>query len=196
MSWRSTRTERLWLDAMSSSDLDDFYDIHRDPAGWTHLPAGRHTSRDVSATKLEAIVAQWATDDLGYWAVREAEAGPVVGVAGCAVPPGSPWWNLYYRVAGSAQGHGYAAEAARRAIDAAHAVRPDRPVLAYLLEHNLASRRTTERLGLQQVWRGPDRDHPDPDAIRIVYLDRAPDDELTRRIAEFCGATSSGTSAS
>lgn len=186
MGWRHTRSERLWLDAPSAADLDGFYAIHGDPATWTHFPSGRHASRTESAAKLDAIVAQWAADDLGYWTVRESESGPVVGVAGCAVPPGLAWWNLYYRLTVSAQGHGYAAEVAARAIEAAHSVDPERPVLAYLLESNTASRRTTERLGLQQVWRGPDRDNADPSAVRLVYVDRTPDASLTRSIAEFC----------
>jgi RimJ/RimL family protein N-acetyltransferase len=186
MTLRSTRTERLRLDAVSASDLGGFYALHADPATWTHFPVGRHASLAESASKLDAAVAQWAADGLGYWAVRESQSGPVIGVAGCAVPPGLSWWNLYYRFAVSAQGHGYAAEVARRAIDAAHDVEPDRPVLAYLLEHNVASRRTAERLGLQEVWRGPDRDSPDPGAIRIVYVDREPDELLERRIADFC----------
>jgi RimJ/RimL family protein N-acetyltransferase len=184
--WRHTRSDRLWLDAPSSVDLDGFYAIHGDARTWTYLPSGRHASRAASAAKLDLMIAQWAADGLGYWAVREAASGPVVGFAGCAVPPGRPWWNLYYRFAVSAQGQGYAAEVARRAIEAAHEVEPARPVLAYLLEDNVASRRTTERLGLQQVWRGPDPDNPDPTAIRVVYVDRDPGDELTRCIAEFC----------
>jgi RimJ/RimL family protein N-acetyltransferase len=186
MGWRHTHSARLRLDAPSTADLDDFYAIHGDARTWTYLPAGRHATRAASATKLDAIVAQWAADGLGYWSVRESESGPVVGVAGCAVPPGFSWWNLYYRFAVSAQGHGYAAEVARRAIEAAHDVEPERPVVAYLLESNTASRRTTERLGLRQVWRGPDRDNPDPGAVRLVYVDREPSEELARSIAEFC----------
>ena len=186
MGWRHTRSARLWLDELTPADLDGFYALHGDPATWTHFPSGRHTSRSGSAAKLDAIVAQWAADGLGYWAARESGSGPLVGVAGCAVPPGLPWWNLYYRFAVSAQGHGYAAEVARHAIDAAHDTAPGRPVLAYLLEDNIASRRTTERLGLQLVWRGPDRDNPRPDAVRLVYVDRDPDDALALRIAEFC----------
>jgi len=184
--WRHARSDRLWLDEPSATDLDAFYAIHGDARTWTYLPSGRHASRAASAAKLDAIIAQWAVDSLGYWAVRETATGPAVGFAGCAVPSGRSWWNLYYRFAVSAQGHGYAAEVARWAIEAAHDVDPERPVLAYLLESNTPSRRTTERLGLQQVWRGPDRDNPDPEAVRIVYADREPDDGLMRLVAEFC----------
>lgn len=56
----------------------------------------------------------------------------------------------------------------RTAIDAAHEVAPERPVLAYILEHNHASRRTAEKLGLRLVWRGPDAGSPDPEAVRLV----------------------------
>ena len=31
-----------------------------------------------------------------------------------------------------------------------------------LLEHNDASRAVAERSGLRMVWRGPDKDNPDP----------------------------------
>jgi hypothetical protein len=81
-------------------------------------------------------------------------------------------------------GLGYATESARRAVEAAHEVAPDRVVLAYLLEHNVASRRTAEKIGLRLVWRGPDRPNPDPDAIRLVYLDRDPDEATLRAIEE------------
>ena len=86
-------------------------------------------------------------------------------------------------------GRGYATEMGEAAIEAAHDVVPERPVLAYLLEHNHGSRRTAEKLGLQLVWRGPDPDNPDPDAVRLVFLDRQPDDALvTALAAEGMGA--------
>jgi hypothetical protein len=66
-------------------------------------------------------------------------------------------------------------------MDAAHTVDPDRPVVAYLLEHNVQSRGRAERAGLSLVWRGPDTGNPDPDAVRLVYADRPlPDDVLAR----------------
>ena len=67
-------------------------------------------------------------------------------------------------------------------MDAAHAVDPERPVVAYLLEHNVESRGRAERAGLSLVWRGPDAGNPDPDAVRLVYADRPLDDDLLERI--------------
>lgn len=51
-------------------------------------------------------------------------------------------------------------------------MRADLPVTAYLLEHNVGSRRAAERAGLTLVWRGPDAGNPDPAAVRLVYADR------------------------
>jgi hypothetical protein len=68
------------------------------------------------------------------------------------------------------------------ALDAAHAVAPDRPVVAYLLEHNAESRGRAERAGLSLQWRGPDAGNPDPAAVRLVYADRPLDLALLERV--------------
>ena len=126
-------------------------------------------------------------DGLAYWSVRDADGGPAVGRGGCMVPDealgGRGWWNLYYRFDQRVLGRGYAAEMGRAALDAAHDVAPERPVLAFLLEHNVASRRTAEKVGLRLVWRGPDDGNPDPDAVRLVFLDREPDDLFVAEVA-------------
>ena len=86
----------------------------------------------------------------------------MVGTGGCALRVGTSWWNLYYRLTPAAWGHGLAAELVTAALDAARAVDPSRPVVAYLLEHNVESRVRAERAGLSLVWRGPDAGNPDP----------------------------------
>jgi RimJ/RimL family protein N-acetyltransferase len=95
---------------------------------------------------------------------------------------GTAWWNLYYRFTPPAWGLGLAAELVDAALDAARAVEPDRPVIAYLLEHNVESRGRAERAGLTQVWRGPDAGNPDPDAVRLVYADRPLPADLLARV--------------
>ena len=80
-------------------------------------------------------------------------------------------------------GNGLAAELVTTAIECAHTLAPDRPVIASLLEHNGESRGRAERAGLSQVWRGPDAGNQDPDAVRLVFADRPLADDLLARVA-------------
>ncbi|MDX6371391.1 MAG: hypothetical protein QOD98_379 [Nocardioidaceae bacterium] len=179
---RHTTTTRLWLEQPTDADDDDLFAIHSDPESWRHYPVGRHTDRKLAVEMVAQSERQFAVNRLGFWSVRDDPRGPVVGRGGCTIPTGRAWWNLYYRFATSVHGRGYATEMGVRAIEAARDVEPARPVAAYQLEHPQASRRTAERLGMRLAWRGPDRPNPDPGAIRLVYVDREPTDELVAAI--------------
>jgi RimJ/RimL family protein N-acetyltransferase len=180
--FRHVGTPRLQLDAVVPDDLDEHFALMSDPGVWAHLPSGRHTDPAKTAEGIEHSVGHWSRDGLGYWTARlrrdladppvGLEPGAVVGTGGCARREGTAWWNLYYRLTPAAWGLGLAAELVTAAIDAAQAVDPDRPVVAYLLEHNVESRGRAERAGLSLVWRGPDAGNPDPAAVRLVYADR------------------------
>ena len=190
MDLRHVRTARLDLDAVVPDDLDEHFALLSDPGTWTHLPSGRHTAPERTAEGIAHSQRHWARDGLGYWTARlgaDADVpglrpGQVVGTGGCAVREGTDWWNLYYRFTPPAWGRGLAAELVTSALDAAHAVAPDRPVVAYLLEHNAESRGRAERAGLSLQWRGPDAGNPDPDAVRLVYADRPLDPALLDRV--------------
>jgi RimJ/RimL family protein N-acetyltransferase len=188
MDFRHVLTARLRLDAVVPGDLDEHVALMSDPGVWRHLPSGRHTSPDRTRAGIEHSVGHWARDGLGYWTARLRSdlpglpAGTMVGTGGCALRVGTTWWNLYYRLTPPAWGLGLAAEMVTAAIDAAHAVDPARPVIAYLLEHNVESRARAEKAGLSLVWRGPDAGNPDPDAVRLVYADRPIDGDLLDRV--------------
>ncbi len=186
--WRHTRTERLLLDAYDPADLPALGALHADARVWRHFPSGRHHDLARTAATVAADAAWWARDGLAPWSVRLAAAGPgspVVGRVGCSVPDGRPWWNVYYRLAPAVHGAGLALEAARHAVAAAYDVDPARPVLAFLVEHNVGSRRTAEALGLRLVRRGPDVGNPDADAVRLVFLDRDPTPEVEAALARL-----------
>jgi RimJ/RimL family protein N-acetyltransferase len=91
-------------------------------------------------------------------------------------------WNLYYRLTPAAQGHGLASEMVTAAQAAAADLRPDLPVVASLLEHNLGSKSIAERAGLELAWRGPDSGNPDVTAIRLIYADRPLADDLIKTL--------------
>jgi RimJ/RimL family protein N-acetyltransferase len=190
---RHLTTGRLRLDAVVPGDLGEHFALLSDPQSWAHYPTLRHTSREQTAAGIEAAVGHWAADGLGYWTARLRDdlpadhvppglrPGAMVGTGGCATRAGTSWWNLYYRLTRAAWGRGLAAEIVDAALDAAGRVDPDRPVIAYLLEHNEESRRRAERSGLTLVWRGPDTGNPDPDAVRLIYADRPLPAEILAR---------------
>ena len=179
-----TLTERLALTAPGPGDLDELHELHADPAVWEHLPSGRHTDRARTEALVQWARHGWEENGLDLWVARpRAGTGPLLGVGGCSLRHGAAW-NLYYRFARSAWGRGYAQELIAAARAAAAAVRPDLPVVAYLLEHNTGSKRAAERAGLEPVWRGPDAGNPDPDAVRLVYADRPLDEAVLRVFTE------------
>lgn len=178
--WADHRSSRLRLTRPRMVELNDWHAIHADPRVWEHFPSGRHTSIVETEQALVSAVDGWDSGGLGYWSVRVEPNGPVIGCGGCRPVPDERRWNLYYRFAPESQGNGYATELASEAIAAANAVRPDWPVVAYMLEHNTASWRVAERLDMYRIWTGPDAGNPDPEAVRFVYADR--DDETTRHI--------------
>jgi RimJ/RimL family protein N-acetyltransferase len=174
----TTSTKRLTLEPVTPEHVDQLYALSSDPRVWTHLPSGRHLSREQTAAQVARFVASWADHGLGYWLAHDRH-GAFVGVGGCMAASAGTW-NVYYRISPDQQRRGYAVEIARAGITAARATDPDRPVTAYLLEHNVASKATAERLGLRLVWRGPEPGMPD--ATRLIYADRDLDDAVLHRL--------------
>lgn len=161
-------TERLDLRPVSVDDLDVLFAINSDPRTWAHDPGGRHPSPERTAAWIERAAARWTTDGLSYWTARLRSDGTTVGVGGVQRHAGGGW-NLYYRLAPSAWGQGYATELSRAALAAAAEADPGVPVYAWIDAHNTASRRVAERLGL--VDRGEHVDANDG-RRRLAYTDR------------------------
>jgi len=165
------RTARLDLHRPSPDDAAEVHAILSDPAVWTHYPSLRVTDPAQTDRFLRTRVEAWERDGLGTWIVRERDADAVVGFGGCGIAHDA-FWNLGYRFSPSVQGRGYASEMAARAIARARVLRPELPVVAYLVAHNLASAAVAEKAGLTLVHRGPDPGNPDPGVMRLVYADR------------------------
>ncbi len=166
-----TTTERLLLSRPAPGDLEGMYAIHSDPRVWTHFPSLRHTDPAQTAAQLEGYNAKWEQDGLGPWIVRLLGEPDIIGMGGCSIKAGV-FWNLGYRFSADVHGRGYATELAREAVRQANALRPGLPVVAYLLEHNVASARVAEKLGFKLILKAPDAGNPNPEAVRLVYADR------------------------
>lgn len=164
-------TPRLRLSRPTAADLDPLFGVSADPRVWTHYPSLRHQRREDTLAAMARWETSWSASGLGSWAVRLRSTGELIGNGGCTLLGGEVW-NLGYRLSAEHHGQGYATELALAAVEAARAVDPDRPVIAYLVEHNLASARVAEKAGLELVHRAPDAGNPDPSVWRLVYADR------------------------
>lgn len=165
-------TDRLRLSRAVPSDFDAVFAIQNDPRVWTHYPSLRHTDPAQSVEMIERWERSWNEAGLGSWVARLRDTDEVVGNGGCTLLGGEVW-NIGYRIAPDHHGRGLATELARAGVETARRIAPDRPVIAYLVEHNRASARVAEKLGLELVHRAPDAANPDPSVIRLVYADRA-----------------------
>jgi RimJ/RimL family protein N-acetyltransferase len=166
-----TLTSRLVLTSPVDDDLAELFELHTDPRVWTHLPSGRHVDLEQTRTLVANYTAGWAANGLDVWVARDCETGVLVGMGGPSLRGGRAW-NIYYRLSPAVWGRGYAQEIVAAARAATVTLGRDLPHVALLLEHNEGSRRAAERAGLQLIWRGADRDNPDPSAVRRVYADR------------------------
>jgi len=169
-----SRFEHLLTDRLDlrrpdpDADLDDLFAVFSDPDGWWYDPLGRHREPRQTRDWLIRAAARFESDGLSYWTVRRREDDAIIGVGG-AQRQRTRAWNLNYRIAISAQGHGFATELARAALDAATTIDAGVPFIAWIAEHNAPSRRVAERLGLIDYGTAID---PSDDQLRLAYADR------------------------
>lgn len=161
-------TDRLVLDAVTASDVDALFAITSDPATWRHAPDSRHRDPATTERWISRAVELWRRDGVSYWLARLKDGQDVVGVGGVQ-RQATGNWNLYYRFAPNAWGHGFATELGRAALDVAHAHDNTVPVLAWVLPQNTASIGVARRLGL--IDHGLHAD-PSDGQIRIAFADR------------------------
>jgi RimJ/RimL family protein N-acetyltransferase len=164
------RTQRLALCRPSRSDLDELFVIESDPRVWVHYPTLRHADPSQTLAAIDQWIEGWRTHGLDTWTIRLHDSETVIGYGGCSAR--GEVWNLGYRLAPAAHGHGYATELAMAALRQAVAVDPARPIVARLLEHNTASQRVAVKLDLSLIHRGLDIGNPNSAAVRLIYADR------------------------
>lgn len=142
-------TERLRLRRWSDDDRPAFAALNADAAVMEHLPAV--LDRAGSDALLDRLVAVWDERGIGLWAVERRSDGVLLGWAGLnPMPEGTPGageWEVGWRLAREAWGHGYATEAAREAVRVARA-RGEARVWSMTVPANVRSLAVMRRLGL------------------------------------------------
>lgn len=139
-------TERLIMRPFAETDLDDYAEMCADPEVM-HFLGGRTFTRMESWRHIAAQLGHWQLRGYGQWAVVRRDTGEFIGRVGFLNPEGWPGFELGWTLARSAWGHGFATEAARRALDFAFKELDRDDVISLIHPENRASLAVAQRLG-------------------------------------------------
>jgi ribosomal-protein-alanine N-acetyltransferase len=175
------RTPRLLLRPWRDEDVAAFGEMSADPAVMEYLPP----ADEAWVTRARA---HWEEHGFGQWIVEipgEVSFAGVVGLGNVSFTAHfTPAIDVAWRLARPYWGHGYAAEAARAALDYGFGELGLREIVALTVPANRRSRRVMEHLGMT---RSPadDFDHPrlpeGPLRRHVLYRLRNPGAGLTNQ---------------
>jgi RimJ/RimL family protein N-acetyltransferase len=153
-------TARLRMRSWRDEDVAPFQAICSDPEVMATL--GPLLDSDGTRALIERVRSQEAEHGHTFWALERREDSRLVGWCGIIRGNAGPVdgkAEIGWRLARDCWGNGYAAEAARGAIDWAFTSLPDDAVWAITWRENFRSQAVMERLGMR---RHPqlDFDHP------------------------------------
>ncbi|GAA3956551.1 GNAT family N-acetyltransferase [Actinomadura viridis] len=154
-------TPRLLLRPWRPGDREPFAALNADPETMRHFPAT--LTRTQSDALADRIQDGFRRHGFGLWAVEVTATGTFIGFTGLSVPafPAhfQPSVEIGWRLARHAWGHGYATEAARRAL--AHGFQDEglQEIVSFTATANDRSRAVMHRIGMTHDP-ADDFDHP------------------------------------
>ena len=140
-------TERLILRWFREDDLDDFYEMSRDPEVMRFLGDSKPMDRMFTWRQMATFMGHWYFLGYGIWAVEEKSSGRMIGRIGFMNPAGWPGFELGWTLGRESWGKGYATEGARRAMKYAFTEMDRDHVISCIAPANIASIKVAERLG-------------------------------------------------
>jgi len=162
-------TERLILRAFRDEDRAPWAAMNADPEVMAHFPA--RLSRTEADEVIDRVNRKIAETGVGFWALERKADGVFLGFAGlnCIGHEKLPvfgLWEVGWRLARDAWGHGYATEAGAAALAHGFETMGLERIFAYTAASNRPSMAVMERLAMVPA---PDMafDHP-------MYADGSP----------------------
>jgi RimJ/RimL family protein N-acetyltransferase len=152
----SLRTPRLVLRPWRDHNIAAFIEMSADPVVMEYLPPA-------DEAWVARARAHWDEHGFGQWVVEMPGRAPFIGVVGLGTitfeAPFTPAVDVAWRLARPYWGRGYAAEAAKAALDYAFEQLGLGEIVALTVPANQRSRRVMEHLGMNRSPQD-DFDHP------------------------------------
>jgi ribosomal-protein-alanine N-acetyltransferase len=147
---RDLRTPRLRLRVPTGRDVEAIGRLISDPRVNQHSPTGAPSPGD-ARTSAQLYVEDWRRDGIGFWGIEHEDQ--MIGIAGVKATTvrGQEVWNLYYRFAPEAWGHGFAREAAQASIEVARALAPELRVVVRTRPTNEPAARLALAVGMARA---------------------------------------------
>jgi RimJ/RimL family protein N-acetyltransferase len=170
-------TDRLILRAFREEDREPWAAMNADPEVMRHFPST--LTREEADAVIERVNGKIAETGVGFWALERKADGAFLGFAGlnCIGHENLPvfgQWEVGWRLARHAWGHGYATEAGAFALSHGFGPMGLKRILAYTARTNTPSEAVMLRLGMVRAA-DMDFEHPavpegHPVKPHIVYL--------------------------
>lgn len=177
-------TDRLLLRTWRDEDRAPFAELCGDPEVMRFFPAT--LNRTQSDASIDSWQTQFAERGWGIWAVEIKASARFIGFVGLSIPkralPFTPCVEVGWRLAASAWGHGYATEAALRALAFAFDDLRLEEVVSFTALLNARSIAVMERIGM--VNANANFEHPavpEGHPLRPHCLYRITRDQWSRR---------------
>ena len=141
-------TERLLLRGFEERDFAAYAAIHAD-RDVMHFIGGAEAPHE-AWRGMTGMVGHWALRGFGFFCVEEKASGACIGHCGPWYPVDWPGHEVGYTLARSAQGKGYATEAARAALGFAYRELGWTTAISVIDAENHASQAVAKRLGARR----------------------------------------------
>jgi RimJ/RimL family protein N-acetyltransferase len=145
-------TERLLLREIIPEDVDDFFDMDKEPAVHQYLGNKPVKRKEQMVEVIAFIRNQYVENGIGRWAVVEKESNKFIGWAGLKLVKETlnnhqHYYDLGYRLNSNYWGRGYASEAARASLQYGFETMKLKEIFAAAHVDNIASNRILSGLG-------------------------------------------------
>lgn len=151
--WDILETERCYLRESIVEDVDDFYEIYKEPTITAYLE-NLFPAREQERAYIEDYIDKvYAFYDFGIWTVVEKGSGQVIGRAGLAYREGYEEPELGFVIGVPWQGQGLAYEVCAAVLDYGVRILEFHCFQALVEPENTASLHLCNKLGFQEVER-------------------------------------------